>query len=133
MARQRNGDWRANGDCQLAIIQDLATTLKWSKCLIEMPQAFHSERSQAAMGSVIKLAFLVGQFHQLLTVRGIEVELVLVSKWKGNVKKEITRQRVNRHWGWDKKDHNECDAVGIGDWYFRKHLRLKPIRRPSLS
>ncbi|KKK77481.1 hypothetical protein LCGC14_2853180, partial [marine sediment metagenome] len=52
----------------------------------------------------------------------VEVTLVPVPKWKGNVPKEITMDRSRKHWGWRGEDHNEGDAVGIGDWYFRKYL-----------
>lgn len=101
--------------------------------LIELPRVFQSEKGLAAnnSGSIMKLAFCVAvlrsYFHHHTSSK---VELIPVNRWKGTVPKHITQRRIKKHWGWQggKRDHNEADAVGIGDYYIRKVLN-SPVDR----
>lgn len=53
------------------------------------------------------------------------VVLVPVRKWKGNLPKEITQRRVAKRWNWQGTDHNEADAVGIGDWLIQNSANME--------
>lgn len=104
------------------------------RCLVELPSAYQSETGQAAShsGATIKLAGIafasatLVKYHEMLG-KDIKVDMIPVNKWKGTVPKKITQMRVKRAWGFCPKDHNEADAVGIGDWYIRKQLKYKKL------
>lgn len=107
-----------------------------TKILIEMPRIFMSEKGQGASnsGAILKLAFLVGSLRSFFltspsspTVPLSSVELIPVNNWKGTLPKHITRRRIKRHWNIETQeiDHNEADAIGIGDWYFRKFKKYE--------
>jgi hypothetical protein len=103
-----------------------------SVVVIELPSVYAGGRGDAASasGSIMKLSSLVFALRQALLGEGIEVQLVPVRKWKGTLPKHITERRVRIYWHWKGSDHNESDAVGIGDYWIRKELRYKsPYRR----
>jgi hypothetical protein len=85
--------------------------------LIELPDY----RTDAASntGSIEKLVAFVFTLRAMAS-SFCKVTLVPVRKWKGNTPKSITQARVAKHWNWSGRDHNEADAVGIGDWAIRK-------------
>ena len=123
--RKANGkDWLQNMDQQLDFLYEFDDL---DKVVIELPEAWgSSDRSVAAMNSVLKLSVLVGAIRYMFAIEaGIAVELVTVRQWKGQVPKEVTIRRIRKHWGWTGRDHNEADAVGIGDWYLRKRKAVR--------
>lgn len=70
-------------------------------------------------GSVLKLMACAYSIRQML-LPDWPVTMLDVNEWKGNVPKEVTQRRIRKHWGWGGTDHNEADAVGIGDYVLRK-------------
>lgn len=127
--RQRNDDgeddspaWLVNLDEVVEKIRCVATEHGASLAVIEQPQMFSSARGKAAAasGSVLKLTAVAFALRERLRVMGMNVTMVPVSRWKGQTPKKITQMRVRRVWGWEGADHNEADAVGIGDWWIRK-------------
>lgn len=124
--RQRNDDgpddepaWLMNLDEVVEKVRELGVV---DRVVIEQPQMFGSSRGKAAAasGSVLKLTAVAFALRQLFVDRGVPVMMVPVSRWKGQTPKRITQMRVRRVWAWGGDDHNEADAVGIGDWYLRK-------------
>ncbi len=82
---------------------------------------FHARES----GSIEKLAFMCGLFYALRN----DVEkfvYTLPRGWKGQLSKDVTKNRIERDYAgkgkhytkeeWVKLDHNVCDAIGIGHW-----------------
>ena len=119
-------DWIVAAD--VALNEMVQLTLDHTKpdlVLIEMPWVRGGRVGAAAgnTGAILKLMALVFQLRAVYSQWDLDVTLVPVPKWKGNVPKEITQSRARKYWGWRGEDHNEGDAVGIGDWYFRKYLK----------
>lgn len=93
---------------------------KIHKAYIEMPEYWQSAVGLAAResGSTQKLSFLIGGMHYLISKK-TKVILVTPSQWKGQMSKEIVRNRLIKHYT-DKQeqfkslDHNIIDAIGIG-------------------
>lgn len=96
--------------------------------IIEQPQVFMSGKGQAASNSeaVLKLMGLVfairSLFIYIFKLPACSTMLVPVTTWKGQVPKSIIAGRIKRYWDVEPTDNNEADAIGIGDWYFRRHL-----------
>ncbi len=87
----------------------------------ELPAFFESAGGMmvATKGDLIKLTFLTGMFAGIAKLNRCRFHVVPVSAWKGQLPKEITRNRIQKLLGtkactW--KDHNVWDAVGIGLW-----------------
>lgn len=103
-------------------------------CVIEMPQVFGGGRGDgraaAALnsGDLLKLAGLVLALREMMLRKGLMVQLVAVAEWKGQVPKMVTQRRVREHWAWSGSDHNEADAVGIGDYLIRKAAGCIAVR-----
>ncbi len=98
--------------------------------LIELPSTYSGGRGDAASasGAIMKLMGVVFSFREkMLYQYGFEkVILVPVHTWKGTVPKHVTKRRVLRSWPCQHiSDHNEMDAVGIGDWYLRRYLGIR--------
>jgi Holliday junction resolvasome RuvABC endonuclease subunit len=99
-----------------------------NKVIIEQPQVFMSGKGQAASNSeaVLKLMGFVfairSLFIHIFKLQSSAITLVPVTTWKGQIPKNISADRIKRYWNVEPKDNNEADAIGIGDWYFRKHL-----------
>ena len=100
----------------------LATFNKIDYAVIEQPEIFRSGKGEACIssGAIIKLTGCAFSIYGALTMTGVDVTMVKVTRWKGNVPKHVTQRRVKRHWGTCPSNHNEADAVGIGDWAVRK-------------
>lgn len=98
--------------------------------VIEQPEIFLGGRGQAAAnsGDVLKLCATAWSIRQAFVDDGREVMMVPVRTWKGNLPKSVTAARMRKHWGWKGEDHNESDAVGIGDWFVRRKCGLVPAR-----
>lgn len=125
------GDWIVRTDLMILRLYLVAQQLRVTKAVIELPSCYSGGVGDVAgkSGSIMKLMGCVMAIREKLkSSLGIEVILVPVLRWKGTTPKEVTRKRVKRWWGWDGVDHNECDAVGIGDWYVRKMLRYEPAQ-----
>lgn len=132
-------DWMFRLEWVVANICAMVELAGITKVVIERPQVFMSGKGQAAgnAGSILKLTGLVYTIYGSLGLvgisggkvvkAGVDVMLVGVSKWKGQTPKRITQRRIMKHWRVLCEDHNEADAVGIGDWYIRKHLEYLPI------
>lgn len=121
-----SGAWRDRIDLMANEAMSFCNTHKPHIVLIEEPQLFlGSAKGRAASnsGAVLKLVAMVycmvGALKALITDKVITVP---VRSWKGNVPKSITQKRVAKYWGCKSGDDNITDAVGIGDWYIRKHL-----------
>jgi Holliday junction resolvasome RuvABC endonuclease subunit len=125
---RREKDWINRCDLMTDHLVDLAQAQRAERCIIEMPQTFSGKRGRVARntGSVAKLTGLVMSLRLAMLYEGVDVTLVTVRKWKGSLPKRVTQQRVRRYWSWSKSDHNEADAVGIGDWYVRRCLKYTP-------
>ena len=92
--------------------------------MIEQPKIFTSVRGQAAVDSVLKLFAFVAVLRLMVKARTIVCErLVFPHEWKGQTSKGITQRRIQRSLGVSVSNNNECDAIGIGDWWARKKLR----------
>lgn len=122
--RRPKADWMQGIDDMVAQLMGVAKKYGVHVVVIEKPQVFGGNAGVAAANteSVMKLSACVWAIRQAMRYVApvMHVELVNVNKWKGQTPKSVTQMRVRRHWGWDGKDHNEADAVGIGDWWIRK-------------
>ena len=85
----------------------------------EVPEHFgNSGYISRETGSVFKLTFVCGMIY------GIAEDVVAYqpSKWKGQLSKEVVRNRLIKDYpnrDIDKLDHNIVDAIGIGHKYIR--------------
>lgn len=126
--------WIAKADCMVKRLRELFPPVPpLQRVLIELPRHFPSLKGQAAQQSsaILKLMFLVSALRAEYQNQqeNIEVHLISVNRWKGTVPKSITQRRVQKHWQLPPSltdDHNEWDAIGIGDFYLRRALQLKP-------
>lgn len=141
--KKGDGGWLERTDTMVDMLISMVVVIAAKtdnvELCIEQPEIFGSARGSAAnnSGSVLKLTALVHSLRSFVRSRAeewardgggkVEVWLVPVSRWKGQTKKEITELRIRRAWSWSGKDHNESDAVGIGDWWLRKAGRAKTI------
>ena len=77
-------------------------------------------------GSIEKLAFMCGLFYQMRD-KVDKFVFTLPRGWKGQLSKEVTKNRiaptycVKKKWQyskdeWEELNHNICDAIGIGHW-----------------
>jgi hypothetical protein len=92
--------------------------------IIERPVFQHARMSNP--DNVVALAINVGRWLQTHDWAK-RVELVKPGVWKGNVSKEITKQRVRQlltekeRWAWDDSSHDVTDAVALGLWYLGRY------------
>ncbi len=99
------------------------------KLAIEYPE-FHGSTGGmmvARRGDLVKLTFTCGFLVGYLC-RHVEVELVTVRQWKGQLPKAIVQTRIRRILGEEvsrqfRNDH-EWDAVGVG-LYVQGYLEVK--------
>lgn len=91
---------------------------------IELPDHIRTEVNPEDVFKVLALVYSIRQACLDL----YDVHLHPVKKWKGNVPKQVTQDRVRRHWGWKGDDHNEADAVGLGDYVLRKKRKVIPCK-----
>lgn len=121
-------EWIDRIDRMVSAVRLVAIEHRCTAAAIELPQVFQSAAGQgaSASGSIIKLVAAAFSIRSdLYAIERMETVLMVpVNRWKGTVPKEITQMRIRRAWDWKGSDHNEADAVGIGDWYIRKYLKL---------
>ena len=121
----KNTHWMDRLDEMVAVVFEAIYRFRANHVVIEMPPlqgGFYRQGRKGRTGDILKLMGLVFSLRQMVMESKSDswvdrCELVLPMVWKGQVKKHITRKRVLRKWGLDISDDNECDAVGIGDWY----------------
>lgn len=125
--RRCTNEWVATMDKMVSQLREKLFVLRdeWEGrivILVEQPELMLGGRGLAAhnSGAVMKLTAMVFTVRARCAELGLPCKLIPVSRWKGQVPKEVTQQRVRRYWGWSGTDHNEADAVGIGDWWVRK-------------
>jgi hypothetical protein len=118
-------EWVDRVDASVEFLKTLDETYEFHGLRIEMPSTYggHKGSPAAASGAIMKLAFQVASIRSVFQQRSAGAILVPVSRWKGTTPKDITHRRIRKYWNVSKSDHNEMDAIGIGDWYFRKHLK----------
>lgn len=92
--------------------------------VLEMPEYWKVAGYAAReSGSFFKLAVVVGMIATLPNV-----VVVTPSQWKGQMTKEVTKNRLQRKYTdieFDNMDNNIVDAIGIGDWYLSKYKKEK--------
>lgn len=115
--RVRGGkDWTARCDRMIDEVAALAREHRVCMVVIECPDYI---RHGGVVADVMKLQGFVFALRERLR-HDYQVELLPVHRWKGQVPKTVTIQRIRRRYGWMGNDHNEADAIGIGDWWWRK-------------
>jgi len=125
--KDKSLSWLQRNDVVGTRFDNLLSSYKINTVVIEEPGLFiMSVKGRAASnsGSILKLTALVHSLRVVARTRGIEVVLMPVRKWKGNVPKEITQRRIKRHLGIDVKQLDESDSVGLGMYYI-KHFNMK--------
>lgn len=88
--------------------------------VIEQPEIRAGGVGEAAnaSGAVYKLAACVFTLRGLLRGAGYDVKLLRVSKWKGQLPKKVTMERMKRRWDWNGTDDNEGDAIALATWFY---------------
>jgi len=115
-------------------VRDLPDREAIGRAIIERPQVYRASKSKGDPNDLITLAIGVGQVKERLESRGVTVELVLPTTWKGQIPKEIHHRRIvelltekeglrlnaclSRHSAGIR--HNLLDAVGLGLWFLRR-------------
>lgn len=107
------GDWYCKTQAIAKKLSTYANFYKIKKAHIEYPAKFGGAGGDmvAAAGDLVKLAFFVGYTTNAL---GCPVELVEVIKWKGQLPKEIVKQRIKKLIPNCKATSHDFDAIGIG-------------------
>ena len=120
------GDWIERLDEVCDEVYGIIGQNRVDLVLIEQPMIFHTGRGAAAANSesIMKLCALVFSIRQMLIDEGVKVKLIPVRKWKGQTPKSITAKRVWKYWGFESDNDDIVDAVGIGDYWIRKHAKL---------
>ena len=92
--------------------------------IIEQPQVFvtPTQVANVSTGSfsaqdILKLTMMVGALIAFGYERRSSVQLVTPIKWKGNLKKWQTKERMEKKYSKVFRTPDESDAVGIGDWF----------------
>jgi len=99
--------------------------------LIEQPCVYHTGRGAVASNaeSIMKLSSFVFALRQMfLDYTEVEVKLITPRIWKGQIKKPITWKRNLKYWAFKSDNHDIQDAVGLADFWIRKHLKIKDLR-----
>ncbi len=97
-------------------LQVLIVQLKPTVAAIEWPSYMGSEGGMKSLtsGALVKLAYMVGRTHELLSHYHVPTTFVPVNDWKGNAKKNVIERRIRERLpGCAIKGH-AWDAVGIG-------------------
>lgn len=98
--------------------------------VLERPQVYRPEQSKGNPNDLITLAIQLGRYVERLSTFGIESTLVLPSRWKGQIDKDIHHARVIKTLSPDEarvlapalanvpksKRHNVLDAVALAKW-----------------
>ncbi len=118
------------------MIADLAVKMEGSMhaqtVVIEEPEMFSSATSHAAVhnSSLKKLIMIVGGLVWHSFLLKATCVLVPVTTWKGQLPKHITKTRMETKYNVRFRTTDECDAVGIGDWYIQASSRT-PVTNAS--
>lgn len=97
---------------------------------IEQPCLMSSEKGLVAAksGALVRLSIFAGLLAGVLMVGGIPVHWIPVNKWKGNLPKHITKDRVlSTTWvnAQKEKPSHYYDAIGIGMHVIRGLVKEK--------
>ena len=73
-------------------------------------------------GSLFKMSFLCGMIYTVNLYGETTVSLITPRKWKGQMPKEVCRNRLKKHYisyipDFMKLNHNIVDAIGLGHYY----------------
>jgi hypothetical protein len=115
------------------VMKDFLANWTGSTLVVEdqffVPAARAGRFRSAPVNKVFVLIERRTRWQHAAQLLGAEVALVLPSKWQkgankypGETSKERTRKLVLDRYGIDlpeRKDGDEADAIGIGDWYIR--------------
>lgn len=84
--------------------------------MIEQPKDFDSVKGQAAAkeSSIVKLSMLIGYLTCGFVSKGIPVLYVGVNEWKGQLPKDLVKNRLQSTFPDLKCESHSWDAVGIG-------------------
>jgi Holliday junction resolvasome RuvABC endonuclease subunit len=90
--------------------------------MIERPQFFGLDSTKGLMvavkGDLITLTMLAGGYEGIAILNGCEVETIEVNKWKGQLPKEVIKERIRRVWKEVSCKNHDWDAVGIAYYDF---------------
>lgn len=86
--------------------------------VIEQPESWGAYKSMASAhsGSLLGLHILTGALLGWAATVA-DVELIKVSKWKGQLPKVVTKKRMEKKYKTTFKTSDEADAVGLGDYF----------------
>lgn len=113
-------------------LDDILSENPVDRIVIEQPQSWGAYKSVASTqsGALLMLHMLAGSlaawaygcFHKWngYPVDINKVQLIPVSKWKGQLPKRITKARMERKYGVRFRTNDESDAVGLGDWFLQE-------------
>jgi hypothetical protein len=106
-------------DCILTQIQMVCHRELVFEVIVECPQFFEGGRGLAAArdGDLVSLSILAGAILAVATRKSESGHLVTVNEWKGNMSKELTRERVSSKlpdYRLRTNTTHESDAVGLG-------------------
>lgn len=126
-------DWVYRLDKAVNELYALLSHYKPDKVIIEMPAVYHTGSGAVASNSeaIMKLCSFIFAVRQMtLDYFSYESKVLLISVrvWKGVVKKPVTWKRNKKHWNFESDNHDIQDAVGLGDYWIRKHLKIKDLR-----
>jgi len=90
--------------------------------LLEQPETWGAYKSMASQhsGSLGLLDLLVGALFWWGWDKNWDVHLVKVSKWKGQLPKEVTQRRAEEYFQVHCDTDHEADALGILQWWLEK-------------
>lgn len=121
--------WIIRSDAMCEAVLTIAHKHQPRLVLIELPKVMAGHEAAMRSDAITKLGFCTGQIRGSLRQYGFQVQCIPVGVWKGNTPKQITQDRILRHWGLQPADHNEADAIGIADFHIRRVLRYSPAFR----
>lgn len=135
--KPRGKTWRQKCDYTIADMQQVLGSCIVVKAYIEFPSFMQSGGgiASARTGNLVKLVYMCGRVHQQLRNFGADVRTVKVQRWKGQLTKEATyeriirvaarelessrrksRERLHALPGMRTAHSHAWDAVGIGFW-----------------
>lgn len=98
----------------------------WHYVVIEQPEMWGAYKSVASghSGSLLGLHITVGALLYWAKTLALEAILIKVSKWKGQLPKKITQQRMEKKYpSVTFLTNDEADAVGLGDYFCTKAIK----------
>jgi len=117
-------DWTARADHVAACIVKLARFYRCRRVAVEIPATYLGYGDRRAPGHLFKLFFVIGCIVTDCRRAGLRVTAVPVSRWKGNLPKEVCYDRTKKYTGFTDipktaKGFNVSDAIGIALYAFR--------------